>query len=161
MNQGAGMETRVWQKKIPGRQDKIESGEEMGEMEPTTLWHAIAAGEISLGKILEELREFRKKNNEKIADIKQDLNSTNKRIEEAEGRIVEAKEQIQQLGEALLKLLAQLEAKLTDQEDRIIYMWIYRVPEGSENGSLTIKLIKKLLKDGTWLIDGHTYSEGS
>lgn len=94
----------------------------MGEMEPTTLWHAIAAGEISLGKILEELREFRKKNNEKIADIKQDLNSTNKRIEEAEGRIVEAKEQIQQLGEALLKLLAQLEAKLTDQEDRIIYM---------------------------------------
>ncbi|KAK9977433.1 hypothetical protein ABG768_019247 [Culter alburnus] len=134
------METRVRQKK---------SGEETGEMELNALWHAIAEGENSLGKILEELREFRKKNNEKIADIKQDLNSTNKRIEEAEGRIAEAKEQIQQTGEVLLKLLAQLEAKLTDQEDRIIFIRIYRVPEGGENGSLTIKLIKKLLKDGT------------
>lgn len=80
------METRVRQNKISGRQDKIESGEETGEMELTALRHAIAEGEISLGKILEELREFRKKNNEKIADTKQDLNSTNKRIEEAEGR---------------------------------------------------------------------------
>lgn len=73
------METRVRQKKILGRQDKIENVGETGEMEPTTLRHAIVEGEISLGKILEELKEFRKKN-------KQDLNSTNKRIEEGSYR---------------------------------------------------------------------------
>ncbi|RXN04046.1 putative transposase element L1Md-A101/L1Md-A102/L1Md-A2 [Labeo rohita] len=145
------METRARQKKTPGRQDKIEVDKEMGETEPTASRHANAEGEIGLEKILEELREFRKENNEKLADIKEDLNNTNKRIEEAENRITEAEEQIQQTGEALvelLKLQTQLESKLTDQEGRSRRDNIYGVPEGSENGSSTITFIEKLLKDG-------------
>ncbi len=54
------METRARQKKIPGRQDKIEVGE---ETDPTASRHANAEGEIGLEKIREELREFRKENN--------------------------------------------------------------------------------------------------
>ncbi len=60
MEGGAGMETRARQKKIPGRQNKIEAGE---ETKPTASRHANAEGEIGLEKILEELREFRKENN--------------------------------------------------------------------------------------------------
>lgn len=150
MECGAGMETRAKQKKAPGRQEK--TGEEIGEIEPTARRHDNAEGEISLEKILVELREFRKENNEKLADIKEDLNTTNKRIEEAEGRIAEAEEQIQQTGEVvseLLKLQAQLEAKLTDQEGRSRRdnIRIYGIPEGSENGSSTIKFIEELLKN--------------
>ncbi|KAL0152247.1 hypothetical protein M9458_051970 [Cirrhinus mrigala] len=125
----------------------------MGETESTTSRHANTEGEIGLEKILEELREFRKENNEKLADIKEDLNSTSKRIEEAENHIMEAEEQIQQTGAALVELLkvqTQLESKLTDQEGKSRWdnIQIYGVPEGSENGSSTITFIEKLLKDG-------------
>lgn len=99
------------------------------------------------------MQEIRKENNEKLADIKEDLNTTNKRIKEAEDRIAEAEEQIQQTVEVvseLLKLQAQLEAKLTDQEGRSRRdnIRIYGIPESSENGSLTIKFIEELLKNG-------------
>lgn len=132
----AGMETRVKQKKVPGRQEK--TGKVTGETEPTARRHDNTEGEISLEKILVELREFRKENNEKLVDIKEDLNTSNKRTEEAEDLIAEAEEQIQQTGEVLcelLKLQAQLEAKLTDQEGRSRWdnIRIYGIPEGSEN----------------------------
>lgn len=149
----AGMETRARQKKILVHQDEIEVGEETGETEPIASRHANAEGEIGLEKILKELREFRKENSEKLVDINEDLNSMNKRIEEAEDRITEAEEQIQQTGEVLIELLklqTELESKLTNQEgmSRPDNIRIYRVPEDSENGSSTITLTEKLLKDG-------------
>ncbi|KAL1255601.1 hypothetical protein QQF64_013662 [Cirrhinus molitorella] len=156
MEGGAGMETRARQKKIPGRQDKLEAGDKIGETELTASRHANTEGEIGLEKILKELREFRKENNEKLVDIKEDLNSTNKRIEEAEDRITEAEEQIKQTGEVLIELLklqTQLENKLTDQEGRSRWdnFRIYGVPENSKNCSSTITFVEKLLKDGLHL----------
>lgn len=144
------METRARQKKILVHQDEIEVGEETGETEPIASRHANAEGEIGLEKILKELREFRKENSEKLVDINEDLNSMNKRIEEAEDCITEAEEQIQHTGEVLLKLETELESKLTNQEgmSRPDNIRIYRVPEDSENGSSTITLTEKLLKDG-------------
>lgn len=66
---------------------------------------------------------------------------------------MEADGQIKQTGEVvseLLKLQAQLEAKLTDQEGRSRRdnIRIYRIAERSENGSSTIKFIEELLKNG-------------
>ncbi len=80
----AGQGWRIEQDK---RKIKIEVGE---EIELTTSRHANPEGEIGLEKILKELRK--EKNKEKLVDIKEDLNSTNKRIEEAEDRITEAEE---------------------------------------------------------------------
>ncbi len=99
-------------------------------------------GEISLEKILEELREFRKENNEKLAEIKEDLDSTNRRIKEAEDCIAEAKEQTQQTGEMLTELLKlRLLICLNENEKRqwclIYFVCKYSEEDCSSQGELT------------------------
>lgn len=152
------METRARQKKIPGRQEK---GDSIGDTDETELTlaesgHANTQDAINLVNILEELRDFRKENNEKLAEIKEDLNNTVKRIQEAEDRIMEAEERIQVSEEVLAELLKhqnQLDAKLTDQEGRSRRenIRIYGVPENSESGSSTISFVEELLKNGLGL----------
>ena len=75
----------------------------------------------------------------------------NTRLEEAEGRIVNAEERIQNTEDILsemLKLQAQLEAKITDQEGRSRRenIRLYGIPEGAETDSPSmIMFVQKLL----------------
>ncbi len=75
--------------------------------------------QISLAKILNEIKDFRQDSHKQLQDIKEELNKSNKRIEEAENRIDEAETRIQNTEEVLeemLQLTEQIEARLNDQE---------------------------------------------
>ncbi|KAL7853023.1 hypothetical protein SRHO_G00188080 [Serrasalmus rhombeus] len=94
--------------------------------------------EPSLQRILDELREFRRDNNVQLADIKQEIQGVNDRLDEAEERIEET-ETVLQAASMLIKRLAQrqtkLEARLTDQEGRarprsiVVKFESYRIKE--------------------------------
>ncbi|KAL7861026.1 hypothetical protein AOLI_G00173750 [Acnodon oligacanthus] len=87
------------------------SGQEYGGAEP----------EVSLLRILNELKDFRHDSNQQLADIKQELNRTNTRLEQAEERIGEAEMRLQAEATLIQRLLwcqTDMEAKLTDQEGR-------------------------------------------
>ena len=104
--------------------------------------------------ILQEIRQFRQENNEKLKTIKEEIIKANGRIDEAEGRIVKAEERIQNAEEVMtemLKLHMKVEDKLTDLESRTRQenMLIYGVPEGSEKESPTmIAFVETLLREG-------------
>lgn len=73
----------------------------------------------SLDLILRELREFRKDNGEQLKGIREDINKTNKRVEEAEERIKDTETRIQTSEETvteMLKLHIEMDAKLMDLE---------------------------------------------
>lgn len=75
----------------------------------------------SLDLILRELREFRKDNGEQLKGIREDINKTNKRVEEAEERIKDTETRIQTSEEIvmeMLKLHIEMDAKLTDLQER-------------------------------------------
>ena len=78
-------------------------------------------GDASLQSILNKLRDFRRHNKQQLMDMKKELYRTNKRLDEAEGRIGEVESALQAAG-TLLKRFSQcqadMEAKLIDQEGR-------------------------------------------
>lgn len=96
------------------------------------------ASNASLDLILRELREFRKDNDTQLRGIREDINKTNKRMEEAEERIMDAETRIKANEEAvteMLKLHVEMNAKLTDLEGRSRRenIRIHCVKEGSED----------------------------
>ncbi len=103
--------------------------------------------------ILQELRDFRQDNKSQLEEIKGEITRTNTRLEEAEDRIEKAEERIQNVEGVLaemLKLQAQMETKLTEQESRSRRenIRLYGIPEGAEKDSATvIEFIEKLLGD--------------
>lgn len=107
----------------------------------------------NLDVILQELREFRKENGDTLKDIKEDINNTNNRIDEAEMRIAEAEERVQGVEGAILEMLkrqTRLEARLTDQEGRARRdnIRIHGVSEGAEeNSSSVMFFVEMLLKE--------------
>lgn len=77
--------------------------------------------DASLDLILRELREFRKDNGVQLRGIREDINKTNKRVEEAEERIQDSEVKLQANEEAvaeMLKLHIEMDTKLTDLKGR-------------------------------------------
>lgn len=96
--------------------------------------------------ILKELREYRQ-------EIRGEFAKTNSRLDEAEKRIVGNEERLQDMEEVLtgmLKILEQLQDKLTDQEcrSRRENIRIYGIPEQKETSARTmIPFIETVLKE--------------
>ncbi len=110
--------------------------------------------DASLHVILRELREFRKDNNQKLGDIREDIGKIYKRVEEAEERINSAEPRIQSSEEVLaelVKLQMLTEAKLTDLEGRsqCDNVRVFGVKEGAEENTTTmIAFVEDLLMRG-------------
>lgn len=110
-----------------------------------TLHEENEAGEATLHSIL---KVFRRDNNQQLVKIKQELHSTNKRLEEAGGRIEEAKTALQAMAMLIKKLMnrqASMEAKLTDQEPAAVisgYTAYLR-----RRREITCAFLEKLLSD--------------
>lgn len=110
------------------------------------------ASNASLDLILRELREFRKDNDTQLRGIREDINKTNKRMEEAEERIMDAETRIKANEEAvteMLKLHVEMNAKLTDLEGRSRRenIRIYGVKEGSEDDAPSmVAFVERLLR---------------
>lgn len=110
------------------------------------------ASDASLDLILRELREFRRDNGMQLQGIQEDINKTNKRVEEAEERIQEAEAKIQANEEAvaeMLKLHIEMDTKLTDLEGRSRRenIRIHGVKEGSEDDAPSVAVfVERLLK---------------
>lgn len=147
---GANMEKRGRPRKNTTKDD---------ENNPNVLEQISASGDgahegeqISLAKILNEIKDFRQDSHKQLQDIKEELNKSNKRIEEAENRIDEAETRIQNTEEVLeemLQLTEQIEARLNDQEGRArrSNIRIYGVPEkAEENSSDMISFLEDFLK---------------
>lgn len=109
--------------------------------------------------ILQELRDFRRDNKTQLEDIKEEITKTNIRLDEAEERIVKVEDRIQNTEDIILemiKLQAQMEAKITDQESRLRRenIRIYGIPEEAENDSPSmIEFVEKLLGDNLVISD--------
>lgn len=110
------------------------------------------ASNASLDLILRELREFRKDNDTQLRGIREDINKTNKRMEEAEERIMDAETRIKANEEAvteMLKLHVEMNAKLTDLEGRSRRenIRIHGVKEGSEDDAPSmVAFVERLLR---------------
>lgn len=107
--------------------------------------------EVSLEKVLVELRDFRRDNKQQLSEIQQDLHKTSNRLDEAEGRIEEVETAMQAASSLLAQLLQRqnnMEAKLIDQEGRARRenIRIYGIPEGAEDNNIE-GFIDKLLRD--------------
>lgn len=109
-------------------------------------------GDASLDLILRELREFRRDNGVQLQGIQEDINKTNKRVEEAEERIQEAEAKLQANEETvaeMLKLHIGMDAKLTDLEGRSRRenVRIHGVKEGTEEDTPSmVVFVENLLK---------------
>lgn len=107
--------------------------------------------EVSLEKVLTELRDFRHDNKQQLSEIQQDLHKTSDRLDEAEGRIEEVETALQAASSLLTQLLQRqdnMEAKLIDQEGRARWenIRIYGIPEGAEDNNIE-GFIDKLFRD--------------
>lgn len=116
-----------------------------------TLHEENEAEDATLHSILSEIKDFRRDNNHQLAEIKQELHSTNDRLEEAEGRIEEAETALQAMATLMKKLMnrqASMEAKITDQEGRARRdnLRIHGIPE-KEEGDNMCAFLEKLLSD--------------
>lgn len=106
--------------------DKIKDGERSRSPSPgntasgldgeeTT--EGMALGSVNLETILKELREFRQDNTQRLSEIREDINRTNKRIDEVRIDGVETRIQNgEDVTMEMLKLLKQAEARMTDQK---------------------------------------------
>ena len=107
----------------------------------------------SLEKILCELRDFRRENSVTLKEIKEDIRVANNRIDNAEGRILEAEKRLQCVEDATLELLElqkRFENRLVDQEGRSRRenVRIHGVKEGAEdNAKSMIDFIQNLLRE--------------
>lgn len=107
--------------------------------------------EVSLEKVLTELRDFRRDNKQQLSEIQQDLHKTSDRLDEAEGRIEEVETALQAASSLLTQLIQRqdnMEAKLIDQEGRARQenIRIYGIPEGVEDNNIE-DFIDKLFRD--------------
>lgn len=112
---------------------------------------ALSSATVSLAKVLEEIRDFRKDTKEQLNDIKTEITSVNQKIAEAEVRIEKVEDRVQNLEQVLnkvIKVMHQQENKLLDYEGRSRRenLRIYNVPEGAE-GSSMVDFVGKLLRD--------------
>lgn len=112
---------------------------------------ALSSADVSLTKILEEIRDFRKDIKEQLTGIKSEIISVNQKITEAEVRIEKVEDRVQNLEQTLnkmIKVMHQQENKLLDYEGRSRRenLRIYNVPEGAE-GSSMMDFVEKLLRD--------------
>ncbi len=74
---------------------------------------------VNLTLILKEIRDFRQDNRERLGEIRGELSKTNLRVDEAEARIVENEERLQNAEAVMaemLKLHEQLQVRVMDQE---------------------------------------------
>lgn len=106
---------------------------------------------VSLTKVLEEIREFRKDMNEQLNDIKVELTKVDQKVEDVKNRVGEVEDRTQNMEQVLGKLIKEvtrLENKVLDQEGRSRRknIRIYNVPEESEGSSMT-EFVEKLLHD--------------
>ncbi|KAK1891338.1 Calcium-dependent protein kinase 17 [Dissostichus eleginoides] len=110
-------------------------------------------GRADMSLILKELREFRKDNGQQLKEICEEINKTNTRIAEAEGRIETTEARLQVAKEAvteLLQLQVHLDAKLTDLEgwSRRENIRIHGVKEGAEDNSPSMgTFVEALLRE--------------
>lgn len=148
MEEGAQIHTRRKQKKqlqserLEREEARGQTGESLLNVCPDdTVLERGGAGEleetISLTMILQELRDFRRDNSDQLKEIKEDIQKTNNRLEEAEERIVGLEERSQNTESVMaefLKLQSQLDERITDQEgsSRWNNIRIYGVAEGAE-----------------------------
>ncbi|KAJ8391395.1 hypothetical protein AAFF_G00090250 [Aldrovandia affinis] len=93
---------------------------------------------------------FRQANQKQLSEIKDKINKSNKRLEEAETCIEGADMRIQNVEEGvteMLKVQEVLSSWLTDLEGRFRHenIRIYRVPEGSEDGTAMEGLLRSQL----------------
>ena len=109
--------------------------------------------------ILQELRDFRRDNKSQLDDIKEEITRTNTRLDEAEERIVRAEDRLQNVEDIMqemIRLQAQMEAKITDQESRARRenIRIYGINEEAENEFPNmIAFVEKLLGDNLDISD--------
>lgn len=107
--------------------------------------------EATLLSIFNEIKDFRRDNKQQLYEIKSELNKTNDRLDEAEGRIGEAETVLDATSMLIKKLMQRqenLEAKLLDQEGRARRenLRIYGVPEEKEGNDM-LGFLDNLLKD--------------
>lgn len=155
------MSTRAKKDKKKQRQTKIQNETERNLSLNTSMdsHEDEASQQDALGLILSELRDFRQDNKTQLHDIKEEITKTNTRLDEAEERIAKAEDRIQNTEEILsemLKLQAQMEAKITDQESRSRRenIRIYGIPEEDEKEYPSIiEFVEKLLSDNLDISD--------
>ena len=157
--------TRLNTRKSNKNQDKQDYGTRSRSISPE--YHdvsqdggatALAWPDDKTDAILKELREFRRDNRQQLGDIKEELKKTNARMAEAEERITKTEERIQTTEDVtseMLKLLAQFDASITDQQARSMRenIRVYGVGEGLEDGSTMNDFVEQLLKEGLGLPD--------
>lgn len=107
--------------------------------------------DVSLSRVFEEIKDFRKDTKQQLNDIEGELTKVNQKIAEAEKRLNNAEDRMQNMEQVLtkmIKVMNQQESKLLDQEGRSRRenIRIYNVPEGSEGASM-VDFIEKLLRE--------------
>ena len=107
--------------------------------------------DVSLAKVLEEIRDFRKDIKQHLNEIKGELANVNQKVAEAETRIEMTEDRVQNMEQVLakmIKVMNQQENKLLDHEGRSRRdnIRIYNVPEGVEGASM-LDFVEKLLRD--------------
>ena len=116
----------------------------------------------NLALILQELRDFRQDNKFQLEEIKGEITKTNNRLEEAEDRIEKAEERLLNVEGVLsemLKLHAQMETKLTEQESRSRRenIRLYGISEGAEKDSASVtEFVEQLLGNNLDIADTTT-----
>ena len=93
------------QKNVSQTKERVPTAEDDTASQPDTGELQVDADMASLQTILRELREFRCENGEALREIREDIKTTNSRIDDAEMRISEADDRVQGLEETTRELL--------------------------------------------------------
>lgn len=139
--------------------EQVELAVELAELEP------VLAAELTPGTtqvkekmsdlkaVLREIREFRRETAEGINGIREDLRTTNDRIDEAERRIGDTEERVLSIEEAaceLIKLHRKVEEKQIDQEGRARRenIRLHGMKEGAEKDAESVgAFVEALLRE--------------
>lgn len=105
-----------------------------------------------LETILQEIREFRRKNSANLKEIKDDIRKTNNRIDDIEKQVMDTEECTQKLEEAILELVELqrlVETRMTDFEGRKRRgnVRIHGVKEGAEGNTRSMITFENLLME--------------
>lgn len=153
------MSTRAKKEKKELRSATIQNQARSPNTSMASLETEASQHEDTTSMILQELRDFRRDKKTQLDDIKEEIMKTNTRLDEAEERTVRAEDRLQNAEDIMLemiKLQAQMEAKITDQESRSRRdnIRIYGIPEEAENEFPTmIEFVEKLLGDNLDITD--------
>ena len=154
-NRGRNKKSNKTQSKHGENERSRSSSPEQHEMQDGGAGRTADGTDLAI--VLRELRDFRRDNKRQLEDIKEEIKKTNTRMDEAETRIVKAEERIQNTEDVtseMLKLLAQFDAKIIDQDcrSRRESVRIYGVSEGKESDATTMNdFVEKLLQEGLGL----------